>query len=239
MPSRLFVVLFAVGVSIARASVPVGGMDLFADYWLTNPTEHNGYTRPDGPLGAGPFRLSVFAWTISNIQNNTGNAASSAYTLSIERLLHGPFLVGASIGTGQSSTLQYSHGEAHGGLLVNDMVVVRLGFNSDTYDYTSNKTVATNIARDLLQGLELGADLFGSPAQGWFLQLSADLIPLQSDFVGGGARGSKSYTVRGHALLGFTAGRNLDVTLTASAVNGLGDLQSIAAHLGAGVSLSF
>jgi hypothetical protein len=226
--------------SCARAGVPAGGMDIFADHWLDSVERHH-RARPGyhGAFGDGPFRISLYGLTIGGIGNNVENASANAIVFATERHLTGRYFAGGSFGTGDSDTLEYSHGEVHVGMFVNEQLALRAGFTNDTYDYITNDADDANVQQDILRGFTVGGDLFGSPRPGWFVQLSGDLVPLESRLVGGGTRDDLSFTVRGTFLIGFSVFGNLDVALMAMAVPRLGDDQSNAGHFGGGVSLTF
>jgi hypothetical protein len=229
-------------VAPATAGIPAGGMDVFADYWIDEGVHGGGgrHHHHGAPffLGGGPFRLSLSGLQIGNIANNTRTVGAPTFVVAMERLVQGPFLAGGSFGFGNSDDLRWTHGEAHVGMLMNDRVSVRIGLNSDRYEYLTNQTAATNVARNLLQGLELGADVFGSPRPGWFVQLSGELLPLDTIRTDGSRANATTITARGTAMLGFTIWPNFDFTVLVVAVPGLGDSKTTGAHLGASLSVT-
>jgi hypothetical protein len=227
----------------SHAGIPAGGMDLFADHWLTEADHrhHHGHGRPGyvGLFGDGPLRLTLYGLTIGNIDNNAASASTAAFIFATERNLVGPFFAGGSFGGGESDSLKWSHGEGHAGMLVSEQMAVRIGYNADTYDYLTNKTDDANVSRNLLRGVTLGADVFGSPAPNWFVQISGDVVPLTTELVDGTEDDTNGFTIRGSFLIGFSLWHNLDLSLVGVAVPRLGDSSSNAAHLGGGVSLTF
>lgn len=234
------VVLCLLIAASAHAGIPAGGMDILADHWL-DMVERPYDRRPGyrGAFGDGPLRVSIYGLSISGIENNVENASANAFVFATDRHLTGRYFAGGSFGSGESDTLEYSHGELHVGMIVNEQLALRIGYTNDTYDYLTNDADDGNVTEDELRGITVGADLFGSPRPGMFVQLSGDIIPLESTLVGGGTRDDVAFTVRGTFLIGFSVFGNLDVSLVGMAVPRLGDGQSNAGHLGGGVSLTF
>lgn len=233
-------ILFAfLVVAAARAGIPAGGMDLVADHWLDESEESRPRFHHEGAFGEGPLRLSLYGVSIGGIGNNTATASTNAGIFATERHLAGRFYSGGSFGQGSSSTVKWSHGEIHGGALLTDQFAVRLGYNSDQYDYPGNGTAAKNVIQDALKGPELGADVFGSPAYGWYVQISGDLLPLKQNLTDGTVNGTNGFTVRGSFLVGTSIFYNLDLSLLAVAVPRLGDNGSNVFHVGLGASLTF
>lgn len=224
----------------ARAGVPAGGLDIFADHYQTE-LERAYRHRPGyrGAFGDGPYRLSLYGLSIGGIRNNTGTATTPAVVFASERHLTGKYMAGGSFGVGESDTLKWSHGEVHAGMLASEGMALRIGYTSDSYDYLSNKVDDPNVSRDVLRGVCVGADVFGSPAPGWFIQASGDLLPLKTELTDGSQKTDLGFTVRGALLFGFSLRQNFDVTLMGMAVPRLGDRKSNAGHFGGGLSLTF
>lgn len=236
---RAVVLLFLIAAH-AHAGIPAGGMDLIADYWLDQ-SELPRSSRPGygHALGDGPLRVSLYGLAVGGIENNVESASAQALVIASERHLTGPFFAGGSFGAGKSDSLDYSHGEVHVGRIVSEQMAVRIGLVNDTYRYPTNDADDANVSEDRLRGLTAGADLFSSPRPGWFMQLSGDVLPLESALVGGGTRDDLSFTIRGAFLVGFSILPTVDVSFLAMAVPRLGDAQSNAGHFGGGVSLTF
>jgi len=223
----------------AHAGIPAGGMDLVADHWLSDyaddhPTYHS-YNR----FGEGPLRLSLYAVSIGGIGLNTGHASTMAGVFATERHLVGRFYAGGSFGQGSSSSVKWSHGEVHAGMLLTDQLAVRVGYDADQFDYPGNQTDDKNVAQDLLRGATVGVDVFGSPVHGWFVQASGDLLPLKQNLTDGTVKNGNEFTVRGSFLVGTSINYLTDISLLAVAMPKLGDTGALAGNFGLGLSLTF
>ena len=222
-----------------RAGIPAGGMDLVADHWLSDYADQHPEQHHYGPFGEGPLRLSLYGVSIGGIGLNAGNASATGGVFATERHLAGRFYTGGSFGQATSSTVHWSHGEVHGGVLLSEQMAFRIGYNQDQYDYPANQTDDGNVAQNLMRGLMAGFDVFGSPRPGWFLQFSGDLLPLKTTLTDGTTKSDPSFTVRGSLLVGTSISYNLDVSVLVIAVPRLGDTGSDAGHFGLGASLQF
>ena len=223
----------------ACAGIPAGGMDLIADHWLEEYEPVHRTQHEFTAFGEGPLRLSLYGVTMGGIKNNVETASTPAGIFASERHLSGRFFAGGSFGQGSSSSLTWSHGEVHGGALVSDQMALRVGYNNDQFDYLNNGTDDANVVQNRMRGVCIGADVFGSPRAGWFVQFSGDLLPLKTSLNDGSSRASPSFTVRGVLLLGTSLFYNVDISLMAMAIPRLGDSGANAGSAGLGASLTF
>lgn len=225
------------------AHIPPGGLDIYADHWFLS----GGQGPRHEPYGHhnhwgffhGPFRATAYALNISGIDNLVEPAESTAFAGAAELYVMGPFSVGGSFGTADSDTLEWSHAGVQGTVYVTPFFALHLGFLSESYDYPTNLTVATNLASNELNGATAGATFIGSPAPGFFFQLGGHAVPVAGTLVSGAASGEEAYNFQLNGMIGLTVFDSFDLSVMARATNGLGDAESTSVQAGLGASITF
>ena len=223
----------------AQASVPAGGLDIFADHWFNNGgyIEDRYHQRGTGVFN-GPVRISTYALTITGIDNNNTSPAATAFTVAGEAYLMGPFSIGGSFGVAGSDDLDWTHSALHGTMYVTPFLAIHLGAVNEGYDYPNNTAAATDLASNNISGFTAGTSLIGSPAPGFFFELGAWAVPVDGVQTNGVTRDS-NFSFRADGLFGLSVYGSFDLSVFARATSGLGDNDSTSIMAGVGGSYTF